>query len=257
MPVRNTTSFTGSINRPAVQNRVFIPEPPRRYTHNIIGGTPFGFGIVGSSNMGDAVSVSTRNVPVPAGLQAGDYVYIFFGQWNSNANITVTPPDGTWSQKLTWSSGDGFARNSLWVKHLTGADSGTYNFTFNAAAFTTINLVAVRGALTTDPIGTKSNSSVGTWGTPASISVGGGISGDLALYFAYNDTPGTHTPPTGFTELIDNDCAETAYQILTGTGITATGQVISTSSAAGQALVVISADGVIVTQPFIGWGWGV
>lgn len=201
---------------------------------------------VSSSTSGNAADVSSRAVDVPVGVQSGDIVVVALGQWQSGATPTITPPSGfDASAALTWSSGDGAARNSIWWKRLSAADTGTYTFTWTGGTFwTTVQAVAYRGVLASgDPISTKTTSAVGTFGSITSLSLSTGIaSGDGAFWTVYNDSNGLHTPPTGFTETADADSGSTAYAITSGTSITASGASIASSSSAGAAMVVLTQE---------------
>jgi hypothetical protein len=211
-------------------------------------------GFRAATNTGAAASVTSRAVNVPAGVASGDVAVCFLGLWDSSGaggTPTVTPPSG-FAQAYTFSSGDGKAKNSIWWKRLTGADSGTYSWSLSIACFTTVDCVAFTGVVSSgDPIGSLTTSAVGTFGSITSLNLTL-AAGDAALWCVYNDSSGAHTPATGFTEVSDVDSASAAY-LLSGAGgsTTASGGSIGSSSPAGAAMVGLVADGAVAGHPTI------
>ncbi len=201
-------------------------------------------GFRAGSNTGNSQSVTSINVPVPTGVAADDVIVIWLGQWEGGFNPTITPPSG-FASAGTWSSGDGLARNSVWWKRATGADSGNYAFSWTGGAgWTTGQAVAFTGVVTSgNPIGSQFTSAVGTFGSCTALNLTVGA-GDGLVWCCYNDSSGAHTPPTGWTETADVDSGATAYLLSAGGGsISSTGASISSSSSAGVAMVALTAAG--------------
>jgi hypothetical protein len=197
------------------------------------------------SNSGNLVEVSSLNVPVPTGAAAGDIAVISLVQWNASTP-TVTPPSGFVQKGATWTSSDGVAKNSIWWKRLTGADTGNYSFSWTGGVMWSGAICALfTGCATSgDPWDAVATPTTGTWGNPTSISVTTTDAAGGLFWAVYNDTSGTHTPPTGFTEIADIDSASCAYYISGVSGSqSASGATISSSSAAGQWLGALLSDG--------------
>lgn len=199
-----------------------------------------------ASDMGDAVNVTSRAVPVPAGAAVNDIAVVVFGRWDGTSTAsTITPPSG-FTQKDTFTSGDGLAKGSVWWKRLTAADSGTYSFSWTASHYTTAECELFSGCVTTgDPFDGTPTKAVGTFGTFTTLSqtlsgAGGGL-----VWACYNDSAGTHTPPTGFTETADNDSGSMAYRIpgSAGSQSAASGSVTSSSSAGAWLGALLEAGG--------------
>lgn len=209
---------------------------------------------VSASNTGGTASVSSLSVAVPASVVANDIVVCCLTQWQPGVTPVVTAPAG-FTQALGFSSNDGAAKNSLWWKRLTGADTGTYGFTWTGGAFwSTLQAVALRGVIASgDPISTKTTSAVGTFGSITTLTLSTGITaGDAGVWMVYNDSAGAHTPPTGFTEAADVDSATTAYIISAGTSISAAGASITSSSSSGVGMVALTQATSSVTHAVAG-----
>lgn len=211
-----------------------------------------------ASNTGDAVDGSaTRNIAVPAGAAAGDVVLAFITYWNGGGAIpTITPPSG-FVQAGTWTSGDGGAKNYAYYKRLTAADAGNYTFTFNASAWITIQCVCFTGVASVgNPVKGTPTTTAGTFGTYTTISQTVAV-GDVVVWSGYNDTGATHTPPTGFVEVADVDCASTAYQIAAADGtLSAANASVASSSPAGAILLTLDAAGpLLVSTGIFGSDW--
>jgi hypothetical protein len=193
---------------------------------------------VGASASGNSANVLSVGTAVPAGVAAGDVAVAFLESWQDATPPTVTPPTGFAQKGATWSSSDGLAVNSVWWKRLTGADSGTYTFTLGSGRWNTLQLLVFRGCATSgDPFDAVATPVAGTFGSITSMSLTVTDGGGAQVFTVYNDSSGTHTPPTGFTEpaAVDVDCAACAYKLNGGaTGsVTVSGASISSSSSAG------------------------
>lgn len=197
-----------------------------------------------SSDTGNTTPVSSRTIPVPSGAAAGDIVLVFLARWEPGFNPSVTAPSGftRHSQVL---SGDSAAKIDIWWKRLTASDSGTYTFSWSGGAmWSTAHAVCLTGGLSSgDPI-LGVNSWSGTAGIFGTTSLTLSDAGSGVVWNCYNDASSTHTPPTGFIEVIDNDCASSAYRIPGATGAqSALGGSVSSLSPAAALLVAIASDG--------------
>lgn len=204
---------------------------------------------VGASASGNAASGTSRSTTVPTGVQAGDIAVAFFESWANATPPTVTPPTGFTQKGAVWASGDGNARNTTWWKRLTGADSGSYTFTQNTSRWTTVQVMVFRGCVATgDPFDAVATPVAGTYGAIASMSITTTDGGGALVFGVYNDSSGTHTPPTGFTEPtgVDVDCAACAYKLadgVSGSQSISGASITSSSSAAAWAGALLSDTG--------------
>lgn len=195
--------------------------------------------VVGTpTNTGDAADATSHAPAVPTGAAANDIAVVYLGQWNAGGvTPTVTPPSGFTQKGGNWTNtGDGFARNSIWWKRLTGSDSGTYSFSYSASFWTTAECAIFRGCITSgDPWDAVATPLAASWTTTIdSISLTTTDAGAALVWCVYNDSGGTHTPPTGFTEAADNDCGSMAYQVLSSAGSqTASSGTVSTATSGG------------------------
>lgn len=199
-----------------------------------------------SSSTGNAQSVASIAPAVPTGAAVDDIAVVFLGQWASGATPTITPPAGFTQKGATWSSGDGLAKNSVWWKRLTAADTGTYSFSWTGGGFwTTAEVALFSGCATSgDPWDAVATPVTGTFGSITSMSVTMTDAAGGLFWCVYNDSNGTHTPPTSFTELDDVDSASCAYRIPGSSGSqSASGASITSSSSAGAWLGALLSTG--------------
>ena len=198
-----------------------------------------------ASNSGAAVSGTSRATNVPAGAAVDDIAVCWLGQWESSFTPTVTPPTGFTQKGATWSSGNGQAKNSVWWKRLTAADTGTYSFSWTGGSgWTTVQCALFTGCITTgDPWDAVATPVTGTFGSITSMSVTVTNAGSALFWCVYNDSSGTHTPPTSFTETADVDCGSMAYRLVGAGSQSASGASITSSSAAGAWLGALLPDG--------------
>lgn len=203
-----------------------------------------------ASNSGNAASASSCASSVPAGAAVDDIAVAFLETWNA-AVTSLVPPSGftqkgtAGSNGCTFSSGDGQARNYVFWKRLTAADSGSYTFSWSGAKWSTLQVMLFSGCITTgDPFDATATPVAGTFGSVTSMSLTTTDAAGALLYTIYNDSSGTHTPPTGFTETADVDSASMAYKLATATGsITVSGASVSSSSSAGAWAGALLSDG--------------
>lgn len=193
--------------------------------------------VVGTpTSTGNAQHVTSIAPAVPTGAASGDIAVVFLGQAPDSATV-VTPPSGFTRKGSDWSSGNGAAQNSIWWKRLTGSDTGTYSFSFTVAAWTTAECVLFRGgAAAGDPWDAVATPITGNPfpTTIPSMSVTTTDANGALFWAIYNDDPLAHTPPTGFTEAIDDDCGSCAYAMPGSAG---------SQSAANATLAAVSVGG--------------
>lgn len=194
------------------------------------------------SNTGNSTSSTSRAPAVPTGAAAGDVVVVFLHRWES-INPVVTAPSG-FTRKAQYTAGDGVAKIDVWWKRLTGSDAGTYSFSWTGSMFAAAHAICMTGVVSTgDPI-EAINNWFGTAPPFGSTSVTTATIPGL-LWYAYNDTGGTHTPPTSpvFTELADADCDTSAYRLPGTTGtFTVTGGTTTGGDSSAAVLVALAAE---------------
>lgn len=180
---------------------------------------------------GAATSVA---VPVPSGVAANDVILV--GLYVETTG-TVTPPAGFTekSSASTTASGEAHTGRVFW-KRATGADSGTYTFSWAATVFHASAAMRISGCITTgDPIGSPVNTAVNNSGagttTPAVATLTPDRDNCLVFFFGTGFDGGPWTPPSGFTERVDNGFPPT-FATLTQTTTASTGSVTATCSSA-------------------------
>jgi len=204
-----------------------------------------------ASDTGNAASVTSRAPAVPAGAAVGDVAVVILGMWEpAHSAPTVTPPAG-FVQKDTFTSDDTFSKNSVWWKRLTGADAGTYSFSFNIAFWTTAECMLFSGcAASGDPWDGVPVKNAGSWGTFGTLSLTTTDAAGGLVWACYNDSGGAHTPPTGFTETAENDCGSCAYRIPgTAGSLSAANASVASTSAAGSWLGALLSQGAATAAP--------
>lgn len=187
---------------------------------------------------------STTAVNVPAGSAANDIAVVFLSRWVSGlAKAAPTTPANFAHYATTFHSGDGNEDLDIYWKRLTGADSGTYAFSWGTPnVYVHANCFMIRGCITTgDPIDDVNGWS-GTAGTFGATTVNASTSDGALLWKAYNDTSaaGGHTAPGSFTEQVDNDCGTAATRFPGAAGsFTASGATVTTSSPSVAVLLAL------------------
>jgi len=203
-------------------------------------------GFRSSSNTGNDVSVTQISAAVPAGAAAGDVIVIVLTRWENGTNPAITAPS-----EFTHSGSQiigGEAKLDIYWKRLTGADTGTYLFSWGAAMWSHIHCFCMTGLKSRgDPIGSNISTWTGTAGTYGTTQLTTSFAPGL-IWSGYNDTTGTHTPPTGFTGVIDFDCGAAAYY-LPGTSGTFSAANASVTSSSNAIAVLIGLEPEPITQP--------
>jgi peptidoglycan/xylan/chitin deacetylase (PgdA/CDA1 family) len=167
-----------------------------------------------SSSSGDDAWAAAVNVPVPAGATAGDIVVASVSTWGTSAPTVTAPAGFTLKSTYTGTTANGGADTTkIYWKRLTASDSGSYRFTWSGSRWSSGQAIAVSGASGSgDPLEVNRANSASSTTFPATSVTTTGAS--LLAWFGRNDepAPGTHTSPSGFTEVQDKDCSTLAYQ---------------------------------------------
>lgn len=185
-----------------------------------------------------------KNIPVPTGAAADDIALLAIEVWlDTSTDPVITWPSG-FTQKISYeSTTDGFQRMFIGWKRLTGADTGTYNYTISGSYWNMAHCILISGAATTgDPIeATNTAQSTGT-STP-STSVTMTTAGAL-VHFVMNENSASATPPTSFTEVQDGNYVHTNYRLPGASGTyTTSGGSTSVSTLQLAALLAVKAAG--------------
>lgn len=195
-------------------------------------------GYKSSSGTGNEFQASSRAPAVPAGAAAGDVVVVIVERWGGNP--AITPAAGFTQWPTQYLSGDAASNITLFWKRLTGSDAGSYTFSWTGTLWSHAHAMCMTGVVATGTPIEAVNGWSGTAGTYGSTSVTTASIPGL-IWTGYNDSVGTHTPPTGYTEVIDIDCGATGYRIGSATGTqTATGGSVTSSSPATAVLIALT-----------------
>jgi peptidoglycan/xylan/chitin deacetylase (PgdA/CDA1 family) len=172
-----------------------------------------------SSASGDDAWAAAVNVPVPAGVAAGDVAVVSISTWGTSAPTVTAPAGFTLKSSFTGVTANGGADTTkIYWKRLTATDTGSYRFTWTGSRWSSGQAIAVSGAVASgDPLDVNRANSASSATFPTTSLTTAGPS--LLAWFGRNDepAPGTHAPPNGFTEAQDKDCSTLAYQ-RTGAG---------------------------------------
>ena len=161
------------------------------------------FGAAGTYLTG--VNASTAAFAVPTGAAADEIMVV--GMY-LEGTAAVTPPTG-FTQKSRPTTGSGGSDHDLIVfwKRCTGADSGTYSFSWTGGLWREGACVRISGCVTSgDPfnvVGTNASTTAGSGVTPASSNTTT-VTDTLQLFVGSNFNGGAWTPPSGYTERVDN-----------------------------------------------------
>lgn len=147
---------------------------------------------------------TTANVAVPSSVAADDIIIVFLYKENGN---TVTMPSGFTEVGTAPNTGDQW-HHAFW-KRATGADSGTYNFSWTGSVWRAATATRYTGCVTsgtpydtgTGAPDTASRASSGTTTPAVSLTTEG--ADRLLVWSASTFNPGAWTPPSGFTERVD------------------------------------------------------
>lgn len=190
-----------------------------------------------SSSAGSEAFGTSRSVPVPAGAAAGDIALVGLSRWEAT-NPAVTPPAG-FAQVVEVVNAS--TKLNIYWKRLSGADSGSYTFSWSGSQSANAVAVLISGALAAgDPVGSNYDSVISTGTSVPDLAVTT-VTEPFLAHFVANDSGGTGTPPTSFTEVQDADVIKLNYRIPAATGShLATGGTISLSTDMCAALVAVA-----------------
>lgn len=138
-------------------------------------------------------------VPVPSGVAANDIIWV---SMHKESTATVTPPSGftLYGGAPVALATPGFW-NYLYWKRATGADSGTYSFTWTGSVWRTAFAVRVSGCVTTgdptDVATNATNSSASTTTQAVSLTTTG--ADRLLIWLCDLWDVSAYTSPTGYT----------------------------------------------------------
>src|SRR6185503_13236354 len=178
-------------------------------------------------------------IPVPASVAANDIIEVHL---YIESTATVTPPTG-FTEKTPSSpisaTGPGAHTHRIFWKRPTGADSGTYSFTWTGAAYREGFALRFTGCVTSgDPYDTgagapnSAQASADSTTTPA-VSLTTQGADRLLSWAGTNFTGGNWTPPTSFTERADGAPGDSSGATLTQATAGATGSITGTCSGSG------------------------
>jgi hypothetical protein len=177
-------------------------------------------------------------VPVPSGAASGDIALVGIERYASGGGAYTGLATG-FTEAINSAFGNG--RITVFWKRLTGADSGSYTFSWSGSQWNAGMCMLITGGVATGTPygGSGTNGAAGSASTVATTSVTSTDAPFLA-HFVGNADAATGTPPTGFTELLENDYMRMSYYIPGTTGShSAAGATMSVSNEYGSALLAI------------------
>jgi hypothetical protein len=193
---------------------------------------------VGYGNAGTALAAAsgtTAAIPVPSSVAAGDIIVAVF--FISGANVPTPPSGFTAASGIPLADPGGYKLYVYW-KRATGADSGTYDFTWTGGNTYQGQAYRFTGCATTgDPFdGTASTSTLPHGGGSTTFSAPSLTTtvNDTMLLWAVMHEFSTYrlTTPSGFTEVLDADFLAVDYKAHATAG--ATGSITATSAGNDQ-----------------------
>lgn len=194
----------------------------------------------GTSGAWSGGTAATRSFAVPASVASGDIIVIPMFIDGSTVTISAMPSGFAHAENSPRTVNAGGAGNHsvnvVW-KRATGADTGTYDFTFSASAYTEGQAHRYTGCVDSgnpwdSPTNAADGGSTNSTTTPA-VSVTT-LGPDRMLFFAgTNWSGGAWTPPTGFAERTDNASDLTADDLVQ-TSAGSSGSVSATCAASDK-----------------------
>lgn len=155
---------------------------------------------------GSPVGTTTPSVPMPAGLNAGDFILLHVCAWGASPTIT-TPSGWTLIESSYHSFDSGNVRRNIFYKFAVGGD-GNVSVTTSSSNATGI-AQSWLGVNTSSPIeGTTKTDSLGTSATASYLTMTTTGPNRRVLQWFENvnaglDVPKNGSPDTGWTELLD------------------------------------------------------
>lgn len=205
------------------------------------------------TDTGTSQSVEFFDAAIPAGNQAYDVMIAFVTRWETINPAITAPAEFTHSGTQLVFAGSPSAKIDIYYKRLTSPDSGVYTFSWTGLMWSNVMVACFRGVTRLgDPI--NQASALATAGTYPAVATPLLPYAPGLLWFGTNDTAGSHTPPTGYTEVSDTADSYTMAYRLPGTPGTYSnsGASVSSSSAASSQLIWVQPD--IPVAAFEGWG---
>ncbi len=176
---------------------------------------------------------SSKDVPLPAGVVAGDALFAQIAA-DRGTSLTITPPPG-WTLVDRVNRSDVVAQ-AIFVRIATDAEPSTYTFSFNPSAKVSTAIIRLRGVDASAPVEAKSQATASASSvTIPSVSSGG--DGRMLLLFASAARKATWTPPAGMTEITDQSSKDVSTTLATqAVGVGATGVRTALGSTSGDTL---------------------
>lgn len=187
---------------------------------------------------------SSIAVPVPAGAAANDVALVAIEMWwDSGADPTVTPAPGFTMVINEVRAATGNQRLKVFWKRLSGADSGSWTFTWDLTQWRMAHALLVTGAaLSGDPIAATNTATAVSASQPdTSLST---VTEPFLAHFVANANATTQdVVPSGYTEERDGDYLKSNYRVpgTTGTHI-ASGGTVSASTALVVGLLAVAPE---------------
>lgn len=207
-----------------------------------------------SGNTGNDANSTTKTVNLSGlGLQVDDTVTAILTRWTNNNAPTI--PTGFTQRGTTMLSSDGQANVRVYTKRITVAGDatdepdGNYQFSWASGSndWSHLHIIVHSGRASGNPVEDIQFWNAASAGNFGSITVNASTGADL-IWTAYNDSAGTHTPPSTFTERIDFDSGSSATKDNVGAGSQSVtspnaGSVTSSSPAAAVLISLKAAGG--------------
>ena len=171
---------------------------------------------VRGSSSASGLSLTSLSIPTPAGTAAGDVLVVQLTN-RENVGATATAPAG-WTLLRSEQSASAI-KSWLFVRVATATEPSSHAFTIDLASAMAGSMVSVRGADPVQPVDVhlgQKNGNSASLALPTSTTTS---SNGLAVWFSAQVWSGTtcpavHTPPSGFTELLDTCLSSTSRGLL-------------------------------------------
>lgn len=183
-------------------------------------------------------TASTASFAVPASVASLDIIVVVFFLDGSNT-VTAYPSGFAEAENSPVTLPAGGGQHSLHVvwKRATGADSGTYDFTFASSTYREGAAHRYTGAVTSgtpfdSPTGSASDTANATTTPPVSTTT---LGADRLLLFAGTDwAGGSWTPPTGYAERMDSGVGLVTLDDLAQATAGSSGNISATSTGSNK-----------------------
>lgn len=171
---------------------------------------------VRGSTSASGLALTSLPIPTPAGTTAGDVLVVQLTN-RENVGAVATAPAG-WTLLRSEQSASAI-KSWLFLRVATAAEPGSHTFNLDLASAMAGSMVAVSGADPTQPIDVHVGQKNGNSASLALPAATTSSSDGLAVWFSaqvWGGTacPGVHTPPAGFTEVLDTCLVSSSRGIL-------------------------------------------